>query len=136
MLDALRWLRDPYRYLDRALARQGVTFRPRLPVLGSCLFTGDPELIGEIERNRDLIGGRGTTALRPVVGDASMIVLEGARHELHRRVFVPPFHAAGRTGVDELTAAWTQRVLAEIVPGGEFNGMVAVTRITLNVIVE
>jgi cytochrome P450 family 110 len=114
MLNALLWLRDPYRYLDRALTRQGLTFRARLPVVGSCVFTGDPQLISDIQRNKDLIGGRGTRALRPVVGDESMIVLEGERHEAHRSVFVPPFFSPERSSVDQLTLAWAHRILREV----------------------
>src|SRR5262245_32104498 len=94
--DSLLWLQDPYRYLDDALSQRGLTFRAGLPVLGDCLFTGEPALVAGIEQDRSLIGGRGTTALVPVVGRDSMIVLEGAKHEKHRRIFVPHFFG-GRT---------------------------------------
>jgi cytochrome P450 family 110 len=136
ILDKLLWLKDPYQYLDRALARKGLTFRARLPVLGSCVFTGDPELISAIQRNKDLIGGRGTRALRPVVGNESMIVLEGDRHELHRSVFVPPFFAPERSGVDRLTLDWAHRIVHQVKSGGRYSAIDLVTSVTLNVIVE
>ena len=134
--ESMLWLRNPYAYLDRAMETKGLTFRTRLPVVGSCLFTGDPELVAEIEQNRDLIGGRGTRALRPVVGDESMIVLEGAAHEKHRRIFVPPFFAEARTSVDALTTQWTERALSGLSIGAVTSALELVTQITLNVIVE
>lgn len=136
LAESVLWLRNPYAYLDDALTRKGLTFKTRLPVVGHCLFTGDPGLVAEIEQNRDLIGGRGTRALRPVVGDESMIVLEGAAHEKHRRIFAPPFFAAARTGVDQLTLDWTERILSDLRVGATTSAIEVVTRITLNVIVE
>ena len=136
MFDALRWLANPYAYLDGVLARGELTFRIRLPTFGSCLVTGEPALLAEIERNKDLIGGRGTTALRPVVGDASLIVLEGARHALHRQIFAPPFFSADGAGAIAPTLAWTRRALDGVQPGQIISGVDFVAGITLNVIVE
>jgi cytochrome P450 len=136
VLDAIRWFRNPYAVLDDALARGQLTFRIRLPGLGVCLVTGDPVLLEAIERNKDLIGGRGTTALRPVVGDASLIVLEGASHALHRRVFAPPFFSADGAGAIAPTLTWTQRALDAVQPGETIHGVNFVAGITLNVIIE
>ena len=136
VFDALRWLTNPYAYLDGVLARGELTFRIRLPTFGACLVTGEPALLAEIERNKDLIGGRGTTALRPVVGDASLIVLEGARHALHRQIFAPPFFSADGAGAIAPTLAWTRRALDGVQPGQIISGVDFVAGITLNVIVE
>jgi cytochrome P450 family 110 len=101
-LSGLEWLKSPYRFLDRRLDRGELTFRMKLPVLGQCLVTGEPDFIAQITRDKALIGGRGTQALRPVVGDDSLIVLEGDRHEEHRSVMLPLFFSADPTRHDAL----------------------------------
>ena len=63
----LLWLRNPYAYLDRALAEGRITFRASLPMMGDCLITGDPDLVCEIEQNRDLIGGHRALRIRRVM---------------------------------------------------------------------
>ena len=136
MFDALRWYANPSAYLDEVLARGVLTFRIQLPGFGACLVTGEPALLADIERNKDLIGGRGTTALRPVVGDASLIVLEGARHTLHRQVFAPPFFSADGASAIAPTLSWTTRALDAVQPGQIISGVDFVASITLNVIVE
>jgi unspecific monooxygenase len=132
---SLLWLRNPYHYLDEAMARHGLTFRARLPVVGPCLFTGDPNLVMQIEQDPALVGGRGTTALLPVVGKGSLIVLEGARHEKHRRIFAPPFFA-GRMDVEQGTREWTLRSVDRLRVGEQTTAMALISGVTLNVIVE
>lgn len=132
---SLAWLRSPYALLDRHLARGELSFRLNLPVLGNSLVTGDPAHIAAIVRNRDLIGGRGTQALRPVVGDHSLIVLEGADHERHRNLMLPHFFSADFARYDALTRKWTQQALQRL-SAQPFSGMQLMAGITLNVIIE
>ena len=136
MLVSLQWLRSPYRFLDHALAQGRITFRQRLPMMGECLLTGEPAIIGEIVKNRHLIGGRGTDALRPVVGDHSLIVLEGARHEAHRSIFLPLFFTDDSGRFEAITRKWTEHELHQIRPGEVVSGSAWAARITLNAIVE
>lgn len=136
VLPGLQWLRSPYGFLAPRLERGELTFRIRLPVLGRCLVTGEPELIGQIARDKALIGGRGTQALRPVVGDDSLIVLEGERHLEHRSVLLPLFFGADPTRHDALNRRWVDRELARLPRGEPFAAMDFVARITLHVIVD
>ena len=132
---SLAWLRSPYALLDQHLARGELSFRLNLPMLGNSLVTGDPAHIAAIVRNRDLIGGRGTQALRPVVGDHSLIVLEGADHERHRNLMLPHFFSADFAQYDALTRKWTQQALQGL-STEPFSGMQLMAGITLNVIIE
>src|SRR5262245_15947009 len=95
MLDGYRWLVNPYGLLDRALARHGLTFRIRLPVLGDVLMTGDEKLIDEIVHHKDLDGGKAVSALRAIFGGRSLIMLEGEAHAARRRLIAPSFCGEG-----------------------------------------
>ena len=119
-ISPLQWMRSPYGVLDGALAKGCMTFTTRLPVMGSCLVTGDPKLIGEIARNPVLIGGRGTEALRPVVGEHSLIALEGERHRIHRGVLLPHFFSGNAATIDRVTRKWADALNALQLPGVRF----------------
>jgi cytochrome P450 len=132
----LEWLRSPYTLLDGALARGELSFHLDLPVMGRSLITGDPAVIADIVRNKELIGGRGTQALRPVVGDHSLIVLEGGAHERQRKLLLPHFFTGDMTAHDAITGKWVQRGQESLAPDATFSGMKFTADITLNIIIE
>ncbi len=113
-----------------------MTLRLRLPIMGDSLVTGDPTLIAEIAKNRDLIGGRGTEALRPVVGQHSLIAIEGERHQAHRKALLPHFFYGDLARYDALTRKWAHLELQKVSQGQTFEGSRLVSRITLNAMVE
>lgn len=135
-IPSVQWLRSPYRFLAPRLERGELTFRLKLPVLGRCLVTGEPELVGEIARDKALVGGRGTQALRPVVGDDSLIVLEGDRHHEHRSVMLPLFFSADPNRHDALNRRWVDHELALLPRPASISAMEFVARITLHVIID
>lgn len=140
MLKKLRtgidWLRSPYEFLDHALESGELTFRLNLPVIGKSVITGDPACIAEIVRDKNLIGGRGTQALRPVVGDHSLIVLEGATHEYYRNLMLPHFFTGDIARYDSVTRKWVQRILETQSLRAPFSGMKLTAEMTLNIILE
>lgn len=132
----LAWLRSPYALLDERLARGELTFRLRLPVMGPCLVTGDPTLVAEITRNRSLVGGHGTEALRPVVGDDSLIALVGARHQAHRAALLPHFFSGDAESQLALVRRWALEIIGKVPTGEPFSGAALVGEITLNAMAE
>jgi cytochrome P450 len=135
LLDGYRWLVDPYALLDRALARHGLTFRIRLPVLGKVLMTGDPALIGEIVHHPGLEGGKAIAALRAILGSRSLIMLDGEAHAARRRLIAPAFRGDGLAAYDALTIRATQGVFASVPIGRTFSVYEVLRRIGLKAMV-
>ncbi len=135
-LRAWRWLRAPYAFLDEAAARHGPSFNLRLPVVGRALLTGDPELIAATARNKDLVGGRGTRALRPVLGEDSLIVLEGEVHAAHRRCIAPAFTAEAAGVYDAATRRFGFEAVEALALGTEFSVQALMRSISLRVILR
>src|SRR5204862_4235911 len=54
----------------------------------------DPELVKEVFRgsNDQLHAGEANALLGPVLGQRSVLLLDGAEHLRHRRLMLPPFH--------------------------------------------
>ncbi len=111
-----RWLKDPWAVLRDMRDRHGPTFRLELPILGEALFTGDPALVREIARHDDLDAGRGIRALRAVLGDRSLITLDGDAHRARQRIVHPPLHDDLERW-DAVTDASAARVLSDL-PNG------------------
>ena len=77
------------------------------PELVKQVFTGDPDVLHAGEANR---------SLELLVGDRSLLLLDGPEHLRHRRMLLPPFHGARmhayaetmRTITEEAIDAWTE----------------------------
>ena len=130
-----RWLTAPYAALDAERARRGPTFWIDLALVGRALVTGDPALVREIASRHDLEAGRGISALRSVLGDRSLITLDGERH-LARRHLVAPLFRRDLEALDAVTADTTLEALQKIGAGATFTVYDFARRISLGAIVR
>jgi cytochrome P450 family 110 len=131
-----RWLVHPYRFLDAQRRRRGLSFQLDLPILGHSLVTGDPALVREIVLHPDLDSGRGIVALRAILGDRSLITLDGHEHRERRRLLAPAFSARVIESYDEITIGKTGAVIGELGQGKQFSFYEAARRISLSAIVR
>jgi cytochrome P450 len=90
----LRWLRQPYEFLDRCAARYGETFTMRMPGFPPLVVFSGPDAIKDILTGSpdDLVAGEANATHKPFVGEYSMLLLDGAQHKRHRSLLMPPFH--------------------------------------------
>lgn len=130
-----RWLASPYAALEAERARRGPTFWMDLALVGRALVTGDPALVREIASRHDLEAGRGISALRGVLGDRSLITLDGEDHAARRRL-VAPFFRNGLEALDEATIEATLEALRDIPAGATFTVYDFARRISLRAIVR
>jgi cytochrome P450 len=128
-----RWLTHPYAVLDEARRRHGLTFWLDLPLAGRALVTGDPALIREIVAHPDLDAGKGIEALREVMGDRSLITLDGEDHAERRRI-VGPLFRRDLERLDGITLQATLEALGEIPTGATFAVYDLARRISLRAI--
>ena len=133
--DSVRWLRDPYAFLDEARERRGLTFWMDLALAGRVLVTGDPEVVREIVAHPDLDTGQGIAELRVIMGDRSLITLDGEDHAARRRL-VGPLFRRDLEALDGITIAATREALGEIAPRQTFSVYDLARRISLRAIVR
>lgn len=130
------WLR-PLPLLERCQRRYGDAFTLRLggethvvlaaPADARTVFTAPP---GE------LLGGAANELLEPVMGRASLIMLDGAEYNRHRKLLSPPLSgermghhtAAVRDATDDVVDDWR--------PGASFSLLEAAERVTMQVILR
>ena len=133
--DSLRWLRDPYAFLDEAREQRGLTFWMDLALAGRVLVTGDPEVVREIVAHPDLDAGQGIAALRQILGDRSLITLDGEDHAARRRLVAPLFRR-DLEALDATTIEAASEAIREISPGQTFSIYDFARRISLRAIVR
>jgi cytochrome P450 len=85
----------------------------RLPSFTLVLIS-DPEAIRGIfaAKPDDMHAGSFNRILRPLVGDSSVLLLDGAPHMRRRKLLLPPFHGERMRVYGETMAEITQRVVA------------------------
>ncbi len=87
------WSR-PLAYLEQCRARYGKRFTIRFPLAPSFVMLSEPEQIKQVfTAPPDVLRpGEGAKVLQPIVGDNSVILLDGGAHMEQRKLMLPAFH--------------------------------------------
>ncbi len=138
LLRMFKLITRPLDYLEAYAQRYGDTFRiggknsPGIvyfshPQALQEIFTADPELF-EI--------GRGNRVLRFLLGEHSLILQDGERHQRQRRLLTPPFHGDRMRAYGELICDITKQVTQQWRIGESFAVRPYLQEITLRVILQ
>ena len=76
--------------------RYGDLFTVSLLVFGTGVYVADPEAIRDLMTGdqSDLHAGEANAPLSPVVGDKSVLILDGREHLRQRKLLLPPFQGS------------------------------------------
>ena len=120
------WTR-PLAFLERCRARYGKRFTLKFPLAPSFVMITEPEQIKQVfTAPPDVLRpGEGARVLQPIVGDNSVILLDGGVHMEQRKLMLPAFHGERMerlTGLIEKVAecevgAWTAATDSSCTPG-------------------
>jgi len=88
------WLTRPTRVMRRCAARYGFTFTMRFAGVPPLVMFGEPSAVKEIFTGPpdELYAGEANIVLEPILGQHSVLLLDGPRHMRQRRLLLPPFH--------------------------------------------
>ncbi len=104
-IESLEASRD--RYGDIFTSRS-IGFNPIVvlshPQAMQTIFTADPNLFDS---------GTGNWIVQPMVGDNSMVLLDGPPHQRQRRMLTPPFHGERMRAYGQLIGDLTQQVMGQ-----------------------
>jgi cytochrome P450 family 135 len=95
-LNLLRLTRRPFETLLGWHARFGDCFTVRYPVFGTGVYVADPAAIRALHTGdqSDLHAGEANAPLATVLGEHSVLVLDGPRHLRQRRLLLAPFQGS------------------------------------------
>ncbi|GHE29786.1 putative cytochrome P450 135B1 [Streptosporangium violaceochromogenes] len=94
IVQSVRLLRAPYRFLDACAARFGDMFTLNLIGFGRFVLVSDPEAVRRVfVAGPDvLVAGKARAMLEPIFGQRSIMVLDGPEHSRQRRFLMPHLH--------------------------------------------
>jgi cytochrome P450 len=91
-----RFMRRPLDVLRGWRKRYGNVFLVKFPVFGTGVYVAEPEAVREMFTGdqSDLHAGEANAPLSAVLGDHSVLVLDGPEHLRQRKLLLPPFQGA------------------------------------------
>jgi cytochrome P450 family 135 len=131
------WIRRPQETLDRCVSEFGDAFTLRMFGQRFSLFA-EPELIKELLAvpSEVLSAGRANAFLSPLVGNSSVLVLDGDEHLAMRRLQLPPLHGDRMRSYEASMRQVAEESIARWPLEGEFRTWPRMQSITLRIIVR
>ncbi len=138
ILQLLHWIRRPIPFMEECTRRYGDCFTIRLLVAPTIVFFSDPDTVKEIftGNTEQLRAGEANVVLKPLLGQHSLLLLDGARHLRERRLLMPSFHGERMQAYGEVMRAITDRSIERWPVGRPFPIHPQMQGITLDVILQ
>jgi len=134
----LQWIVRPLETLDYRAKKYGDTFRIFGNQLPPTLYFSSPQALQAIlnaaPEQIDCVNG--TKLLKPLVGENSLLVLTGERHQRQRQLLMPPFHGERMRTYGQVICNITEQVMNQWTLGKPFAVRSAMQDITLRVILR
>jgi unspecific monooxygenase len=139
-LQKLQWVINPVGYMEKAAQQYPDIFTAEIVGFGDTLVVvNNPQAIQEIltnDRKKYVAVGEENKILQPVIGDYSIMMLEGERHKRRRQILMPPFHGERLQAYGEIICNLAEKVFSQIPPGKPFLARKAMHDISLQVILQ
>ncbi|MDJ0717712.1 MAG: cytochrome P450 [Prochloraceae cyanobacterium] len=138
LLQLIKWLGEPFEFLDDCAKRYGDIFTMRLFGFQPMVVISNPQGIQEIfsadPNSFDV--GRANEILRPFFGDNSLLSLDGDRHKRERKLLMPPFHGEKVKSYANSICQIAQKVATQWQVNKPFIARNAMQDITLEIILQ
>jgi unspecific monooxygenase len=141
LLQRIQWILDPVSYMEQTHARYPDLFVAQVIGFGdNAIFVSHPQAIQQIltsDRKQFSSPGKETNGiLQPLIGDYSVIMIEGEPHKKRRQLIVPPFHGERLQAYGKLICNLTEKVMSQLPTDRPFFARTAMQAISLQVILE
>ena len=135
-VQAVLWgLRYP-QFTSAAHARFGATFTIRPGTMPATVLTTDRDAIRRLLTGDPLARHHANDAVRPLIGDASVLLLDPAPHLARRRLLLPPFHGDRVRGYADLMRRLMDREVDSWRPGTVKAMLPVAQNVTIEVILQ
>ena len=134
----MKFIFQPFQYLEQNAQLYGDSFSLSYKDGSSTVYFGQPEALQQIftADANFLETGRGSRILKFLVGDNSLLLLRGDRHQRQRKLLAPPFHGDRMRAYGMTMGEIAQQVSDEWQTGKPFNIRESMQEITLRVILR
>jgi cytochrome P450 len=133
-----RFILQPTAFLVDCERRYGEYFTLRLSEERTMVITSDPEAVKTVFTGDpgQMLAGKNNEILRPLLGDRSVLLLDGDAHMRQRRLMLPPFHGERMKAYGETMRAVAERQVGAWPHGTTFAAAPSMQAITLEIILR
>ncbi|MFB2738980.1 cytochrome P450 [Umezakia ovalisporum] len=138
-LQTYHWLTSPFEYLEDCAQRYGDIFTLRIgPVFKPQVFVSNPQAIQQIFSSdpKYLDSGAPAGVKAPLLGNQSLLSLEGKQHQRQRKLLAPPFHGERMLAYGQLIRDITKEVTDKWQVGGTVSILSSMQAISFQVILK
>ena len=134
----INWIARPFEYLDECAEKYGDIYTMRLFGFPPLVFIANPQGIQEIfsADAKYFDAGRTNDIVRPLLGDNSLLTMDGSRHKKERKLLMPPFHGETVKSYAESICKITENVASRWQVNKPFIARDVMQEITLDVIIQ
>ncbi len=132
------WSRQAQWMLTQCRGRLGPMFTLRIAYEGTWVVLSDPEQVKQVFTGDPNVfhAGEGNDILRPLLGENSLLVLDGATHMSQRKLLLPPFHGRRMAGYEETMRTIAAREIDSWPSGEHYQLRPRMQAMTLEIIIE
>ncbi len=134
----IQWIARPLEYLEDNAHRYGDCFIGQFPRYPNFVFLGDPQAIETLftDNPEQFDSGKANNLVRPILGNNSLLTLDGERHKRHRQLLMPPFHGERMKAYGRLICQITEQVASQWVEHKPFVSRSSMQEISLQIILR
>jgi len=134
----LRLIFQPTAYMDDNVRRYGPVYALGGQTSPPLIYAGDPALVRDLfaAAPDQVVSGEGNDILGTMVGEHSILLLDGDPHQRQRKLLMPPFHGDRLCAYADLIVAIARQVSADWQPGRAFRARPPMQELTLSVILQ
>ena len=136
----LQWIGDPVGYMEHAVKDYPDLFAAQVIGFGgNLIFVNHPQAVQQLltsDRRQFIASGKDNAILKPLLGEYSIIMLDGDRHKKRRKLLLPPFHGERMQAYGKLICDLTTKVFDRFTPNQSFTARQASQDISLQVILQ
>ncbi|SRR5579883_1424708 len=139
LIQTLQWMLRPIEYMEACSKRYGDIFTLRIgPVFKPQVFVSNPQAIGQIFTTdpKQLDSGEAAGIKLPILGQQSLLALEGKPHQRQRKLLTPPLHGERMLAYGELIRDITKQVTDKWQVGEPFSVLPSMQAISFEVILK
>lgn len=136
LIQLLQWVPNPLTFMEKCAKEYGDVFQIKLNY--PMVFISHPKAIEEIFKTnpKQFDSGVGNQVLLPLLGDRSLVLLDGTLHQRQRQLLMPPFHGERMQAYGELICAIAEKVASKWVVGQPYSMRESTQDISLKIILQ
>jgi cytochrome P450 len=138
-IQTFQWLKNPLGYMEECAEKYGDIFTLKIgPVFTPQVFISNPQAIQKIftTDTKILDSGEPAGIKAPLLGEQSLLALEGKPHQRQRKLLTPPLHGERMLAYGDLIYEITQEVTNKWQVAEPFNILSSMQEISFEVILK